>query len=489
MQYDQATLDAARMEAPEIADALALLNEPVPRASIAATGASLNGAPGLEAFVVSTQANEIMLSASAARYFRDRMTDDEKQQGHKACMNILGHSSFAARLTPTIREQRLLHCLGAKEDAAAAQEASALLVRYRELDRQRAVLSVIQRIRHLWRDLPPHLLIVAAWASAMLGEMQQAEFWLTRSLANDAFEEAWQFGLRSELDKARGDRDAALQSIDQAIATLGAAPPGDPNIERRRRAYRQDRARILQYLFYDSVAAADEYKKLLDEWVGAEDATIDVATVLRNYAECVRTGHHPGDAEWERSKELLERGTMLLANNMDCAVFAEITYENARVALAEASPHAQELLNGARDAAKKSGHIMLLAIVDARMFWQFEPFSIARWMDLDANLTAFPRHGWAVRTLIDGRLRAAKRVQDEHVAIDLIESTRKVLTENPAFTAGSDRFRIAATAAGHDIFAVGATPRWPDFLALPWAADWVRENGLQNAPDVWGRVP
>lgn len=489
MQYDQATLDAARMEAPEIADALALLNEPVPRASIAATGASLNGAPGLEAFVISTQANEVMLSASAARYFRDRMTDDEKQQGHKTCMNILGHLSFAARLTPTIREQRLLHCLSAKEDAAAAQEASALLVRYRELDRQRAALSVIQRIRHLWRDLPPHLLIVAAWASAMLGEMQQAEFWLTRSSANDAFDEAWQFGLRSELDKARGDRDAALQSIDQAIATLGAAPAGDPNIERRQRAYRQDRARILQYLFYDSVAAAEEYEKLLDEWVGAEDATIDVATVLRNYAECVRTGHHPGDTEWERSKELLERATVLLENNTDCSVFAEITYEQARVALAEASPHAQDLLKAARDAAKKSGHIMLLAIVDARIFWQFEPFSIARWMDLDVNLTAFPRHGWAVRTLIDGRLRAAKRVQDQYVAIDLIESTRKAINENPAFTAGSDRFRIAATAAGHDIIAVGATPRWPDFLVLPWAADWVRENRLQNAPDVWGRVP
>src|SRR5262245_5061061 len=135
----------------------------------------------------------------------------------------------------------------------------------------------------------------------MLGDMQQADFWLSRSSANDAFDEAWRFGLRSELDKARGDRNAALSDIDEAIAALGAAPAGDPNVERRRRAYRQDRARILQYLFYDVAAATTEYQALLDEWGGAEDAAVDVATVLRNYSECVRTGHRPGEAEWENS--------------------------------------------------------------------------------------------------------------------------------------------------------------------------------------------
>lgn len=489
MQYNQATLDAARAQAPELADALALLNEPVPRTSIAGTGASLDRAPRLQAFVIPTQANEIMLAASAARYFRERMTGHERQAGHRACMNILAHSSFAARLTPAIREQRLLHCLGAEEDGAAVEEASALLERYRALDRQRAALAVMRRIGRLWRYLPPHLLIIPAWASAMLGEMQQADFWLSRSSANDAFDEAWRFGLRSELDKARGDRDAALRDIDEAITAFDAASGGDPNVERRRRAYRQDRARILQYLFYDTAAAAAEYQMLLDEWGGAEDAAVDVATVLRNYAECVRTGHHAGDAEWERSKEMLDRAATLLVNSTDHAVFAEITYEKARVVSAEGSPHAQELLKAAGDAAKKSGHLMLLAIVDARMFWQFEPFSIARWMDLDASLAAFPRHGWAVRTLIDGRLRAAKRVPGEPVAIELIESSRQALNDNPAFTAGTDRFRIAATAAGHDMVAAGAVPRWPDFLALPWAAGWLLDNGLQNAASVWGRVP
>jgi hypothetical protein len=471
MQYDHVTLDAARAQAPELANALALLNEPVPRASIAGIGTSPDEASWLQAFVISTQANEIMLAASAARYFRDRMTDHERRAGHRACMNILAHSTFAARLTPAIREQRLLHCLGAEEDGAAVEEASALLERYRALDRQRAALAVMRRIGRLWRELPPHLLIVPAWASAMLGEVQEANFWLSRSSANDAFDEAWRFGLKSELDKARGDRDGALRDIDEAIAALNAATAGNSNIERRRRAYRQDRARILQYLFYDTVAAAAEYETLLDEWGGAEDAAVDVATALRNYAECVRTGHHGGDVEWERSKEMLDRAETLLANSKDHAVFAEVKYEKARVALAEGSPNAQALFQAARDASVASGHLMLLAIVDARLFWEFEPFSIARWMDLDAGLSAFPHHGWAVRTLIDGRLRAAKRVPDDPVAIDLIESTRQTLNDNPAFTAGSDRFRIAATAAGHDVISPGELPRWPDFLALPWAAE------------------
>jgi CHAT domain len=494
MQYNQARLDAARAEAPDLANALALLNLPIPKASIEATGSSIDGAPELVPLVIETAANEIVLAASAARYFREQMTEVTRQAGHRACMSILAHTTFATRLTPAIREQRLLHCLGATENQAATEEACALLVRYRALDRPRAALAVFERLGSLWRNLPPHLLIIIAWAHAMLGDMEQAGFWLNRSSANDVFEDAWRWGLQSEIDKARGDRDAALQDIDEAIAVLEATPASEKKnmlFERRLRSYRQDRARILQYLFYDTTSAEAEYRTLLDEWAGADDAALDVAIVLRNYSECVRTGHQPGQPQWQQGKDMLDEAAALLANNKDHPAFAEVEYEKARVASAEQAPDARARLEAARDAAATSGHLMLLAIVNVRMFWKFEELDLSRWIDLDAGLSAFPRHGWAVRTLVDGRLRAAKRTADTATALQLIESSRQLLSENPALSAGSDRFRIAASAAGHDVLAAGsgAAPRWAEFLALPWAAGWLQDNGLQTAVDVWGRVP
>ena len=449
-----------------------------------------SGASRLEEFVITTAANEVILAASAARFFRDRMDDDAKRIGHRACMNILAHATFAGRLTPAIREQRLAHCLGAKEDGAAVAEACALLVKYRELDRPRAALGVVQRLGSLWRDLPENLLIVGAWAHVMLDEMDEAEFWLNRSLANDALERAWQCGLRAEIDKARGDRDAARAGIDAAIAELMAVPAAQKTelIEHRLRAYRQDRARILQYLYYEPAAAAAEYKTLLDEWVGVDASAVDVAVVLRNYSECVRTDHRPGEPEWQQSKDMLQRATDLLRDNHDHPVFAEIEYEKARVAIAERAPLAQAQLVAAGNAAAASGHFMLLAIVKARSFWEFETFDLTKWTELDASLSAFPHHGWAVRTLIDGRLRAAKRIADHARARELMVANLEALRDNPSFNMGSDRFRIAASTAGHDLSAPGSPPLWPNFLELGWARGWLETQRFRTPMDIWETV-
>jgi hypothetical protein len=403
---------------------------------------------------------------------------------------ILAHATFAGRLTPAIREQRLAHCLGAKENGAAVAEACALLVKYRELDRPRAALGIVQRLGSLWRDLPENLLIIRAWAHVMLDDMEEAEFWLNRSSTNDALERAWQCGLRAEIDKARGHREAALADIDAAIAELTAVPAAQKTdfTERRLRAYRQDRARILQYLFYEPAAAAAEYKTLLDEWVGVDDGAVDVAVVLRNYSECVRTGHQPGEPEWQRSKDMLQRATDLLRDSHDHPVFAEIEYEKARVAIAERAPNANAQLAVAGNAAASSGHFMLVAIVKARSFWEFEIFDFTKWIELDASLSAFPHHGWAVRTLIDGRLRAAKRIADPARAHQMMVANLQALRDNPSFSAGSDRFRIAASVAGHDLFAPGLPPRWPNFLEHGWARRWLECQGFCTPTDVWGKV-
>jgi hypothetical protein len=490
------TLEQAHAEAPVLSDALALLALPVPRSSIMATGSSLEASPTLNGLTLTTAAGEVFLSSSAARFFRTRMNQEGAAAAHRACMQILDHASITGRLTPAIREERMSHCLGASENGAAGEEASALLVRYRSLDRPHAAIGVMRRVGRLWRDLPSNLLLIPAWAHTMLGEMTEASLWLDRSSADDPLERAWGHGLRAEILKASGGegaKQAALNQIDAAIHELTQVPgpTRDSLIVRRLRAYRQDHARILQYLFHDSRTAAGEYRALLNEWRGEDDAAIDVAIVLRNYYECLRTGHQPTDSEWQEGKDMLGQAEQLLQDRPDHPVFAEILYEKARIGIAEGNENAQDLLRSARAAAADSGHLMLSAITAARYFWEFETFNLNQWTHLEADLSAFPRHGWAVRTLLNGRLRAAKRIADKAVARQLIHANLMDLEQNPSFDGGSDRFRIVASSAGDDLLAPGphGEGRWEQFLKRPWAQDWLRQNGLQSPQDVWQRVP
>jgi hypothetical protein len=494
MQVNENALNAAYAEAPLLSNALALLLTPVPRSSIEAVGISLNRLANVNGMLVSTTAEEVVLAASAARFFRARMNPEATTAAHRACMQIFGHTAFVGRLTPAVREQRLTHCLGAGENKAAVEEACALLVRYRDFDRPLAVLSVLQRLGGLWRQLPENILIIFAWAHAMLADITQARFWLERSSATNPLESAWRYGLRAEIHKAEGAKQAALDDIDAAITVLRAVPQSDvtPLVARRLRAYRQDRARILQYLFYQPGQAADEYEHLLQEWQTDDDAAIDLAVVLRNYAECVRTGRGFEEPEWQRGKDMLIQAEALLKDRCDHPVFAEIEYEKARVAIAERRNDALELLNAARSCASATGHLMLMAICSARRFWEFQPFDLAKWNELETGLSAFPRHGWAVRTLVDGRLRAAKRMAtvDLSFARQSMAANLEELELNPAFDAGSDRFRIAASGAGYALFASGGdgNEKWEKFLERPWAESWLQDMGFHTPQDVWGRV-
>lgn len=494
MQFNEQILSTAYAEAPLVSNALALLETPVPRTSLDVLGFKADKTSQLEGLLIKTAAGEVILSASAQRQFREWMDQASVKAAHRACMKIYSHVSFAGRLTPAIRERRLNHCLGASEELAARDEICALLLRYRELNRPQAAVSLVGRIGGLWRSLPENFLIIVAWAHTMLMNIAQATFWLERSESTVPLETAWQHGLWAEIHKSKGDRQAALDEIDNAIGALRAAPTSGASslLARRLRAYRQDRARILQYLFYEPKRAATEYQQLVEEWQFESDAAIDLAVVLRNYSECVRTEHQPSEAEWLRAKDMLDQAAALLKDNRDYPVFSEIEYEKARVAIAEGDgPAASALLDQARSDALASGHLMLAAICAARHFWEFETFESERWFGLEANLSAFPQHGWAVRTLVDGRLRAVKRMADPAVAAQSLASNVEDLNRNPSFSAGSDRFRIAASAAGFFVVSMsgGGERAWYEFLSKPWSEDWLRSNQFHSPEEVWGRVP
>ena len=188
-------------------------------------------------------------------------------------------------------------------------------------------------------------------------------------------------GLWSELAKAKGDKKEALSQVDAAISVLTRAIADSQTSDRsqllrRQRAYRQDRARILQYLYRELELADKEYKKLLEDWHDESDADIDVAVVMRNYAECLRTlaNNDVDDPRWEKSNDLLAEAWNRVSDDRDVTLAAEIRYEMARAAdIRNEEIEYKQILLDCIKLSEESGHLMLSAIASSRYFGVSDP--------------------------------------------------------------------------------------------------------------------
>jgi hypothetical protein len=470
------------------AAALALLRVSVPEEAL-----GLGTSQPLTKALVRIRGRYVALAGQFSRAVRASITKEAERDGHVRCLEILSDESLSARRAePPLHEEMLHHALAAAEAEAAVAEATVLFEMYRTLDRPRAAISVVERIQKHWRSVPRRWLIYAAWAYVMIGELGLGSFWLDRAEASSPIERAWIHGLRAEIYKASGEADSKMRALAEINSAIQAIHDGtSPDETRRLRSYRQDRARIRHYLFRRPDEAQSEWETLLSEWEGLPDAQIDRAYVLRNLSSCLRDQTTLGTPEWLRAKSLLATAMEELRLYPDHPLRAEIIYEQGRIALSEARrSEAADLLKMAAASAERSGNTMVAAISDARAFWEFEPFSAGQWETFDARLCSFPRHGWAVRTSIDGGLRFARRMAgvDRSRALAMVLSCRARLQLNPSFDEGSDRFRIAATAAG--IFELTGSDHsaWNEFLALPWAAAWLSEASASVPTDVWQQV-
>lgn len=466
--------------------ALALLRVPVPRDA-------LGGSAVAARQLVSLGGRLVALSGSAARQVLGRLGPEQAGEAHVRCLQILNDECLHPRLSePPLHEELLHHALGAGATNVALNEAAELLRLYRVADRPRAALAAFERVRHAWQEMNPRWLLHVAWAHVMVGQVEEGRFWLERAAPADALETAWWHGLTAEVHKASGEpgsKEAALNEIDMAIAVLRGRGPEETA---RARAYRQDRARILHYLMRRIAEARDEYEVLLDEWRGNPRGSVDRAYVARNLAGLLREGSAPGAPDWKRARLLLVSAGEEMFGRPDHPLGAEIRYEQARMALAEGDrPAARQLLGAAASAARLAGNGMVAAIADARIFWEFEQFDEGRWATLDARLRTFPRHGWAVRTSVNGDLRAARRLEVARpdLAVRLLRAAQEQLDRNPSFDEGSDRLRIAATAAGLLLLRAPEGPAlWDAFQARVWAADWVASSGIDAPRGAWAAV-
>ncbi len=500
-RIDMSTVSDRRLQsiaeqARDLVHALAVVGLPLRSSQIKWQDRTLGDVPELTEVMVTTAAGQVM-SASAAAFYRGAMDADQRRQAHEVCLGLLDDRDIRNRLTPALRALRLRHCLAADRVDFAVQEADSLLALLREENRPYATLDTFDMVEEHWEKLQKDTLIVVAWANVAVNDIDPGEFWLRRAVPSNDLQRAWIHGLWAEIHKARGLKAEALEDIDRAIATLrdGQQPGGSPlDVARRLRAYRQDRARILQYLFYDHRAASDEYDHLLVEWAGTPDAVIDIATVKRNYTECLRTlaGGNKKDPAWQRAKDMLNDAAGDMSAYTRHPLLAELHYERAKLALAEGDrASACNALKDCIRVARQSRSGMLATIATARDFWEFRPFDLGTWQAIEADLLPHARHGWAARTVMNGRLRAARRLRDADNngdAFDLLEKNRQMIDANPAFDAGSDQGRIAHTYAGLALDQPNVD-WWSMFMQrYAWSAEWLSANGRNTVAGVWAEV-
>jgi hypothetical protein len=117
---------------------------------------------------------------------------------------------------------------------------------------------------------------------------------------------------------------------------------------------------------------------------------------------------------------------------------------------------------------------------DARLFWlddggieAADSFQDELWTNCANELAHFERHAWVARTLINGRLRAARRLSaqgNQWMARQELSEALRLIEANPAFGQGDDRCRIAATYGG--LFIIDPAGDWWNVLMkkYPWAA-------------------
>lgn len=494
-------------EAPDLAHALAVLNSPLQSHRIKITAPGVNGARSLDEWatasqlLVSTPAGPL-ITATARHMILATASITDRQKAHRHCVEMLGDPTLT--LSSTIREQRLVHLLGAGGfSELAIEEATSLCSIYRRENRPIALLNVVQRLGALKVQLPSASKLNIAWAHLRLGRIDQAKFWLRHAAVLALpLEAAEKYGLNAEIQKSigsPGSKEAALAEIEAAIRVCAKAmAKGNSNsrdARRMERVYRQDHARILQYLFYDRANAAAEYEQLLVEWANEPEADLDRAVVQRNLAECLRNMPN-GAKHAQRILDLLSEALEALRRHPEVPLRAELLYEMSKTIDTSGDlPRSLRLLEECRDVAVRTGHHLVFAIADNRHFWHNESFDEKRWENIKTLLTSFSPHGWPLRACIDGRLKAARYFESieriDRAYSELAENADSLL-RNPSFNAGSDRFRIAATAAGLDILKskLGQQSQaWEEFLTkYDWSAAWLATREGRTPQQIWSEV-
>ena len=259
-----------------------------------------------------------------------------------------------------------------------------------------------------------------------------------------------------------------------------------------------DLARLTHFIDGDPATAIPLYRKVSAAWQALPDHGLDQAITLRNLAEAEMTIAEqggPGAASlFDTAADDLAVARDRLPSNTGHPVAADLEYVAGRLAVRRGQEErATRYFEHARSVALATNYMMLVAIVEARLFWRevarepVEQYDPGKWTTLAAALAPHQEHAWAARVLIDGYLRSARRLMDASLtraAVGPLNDARSLLEANPAFDERSDRDRIVATNAG--LALTGDEPPWEELPRLfEWFTQWTADRNATSPEAAW----
>lgn len=516
----EADIQKALEEEPLLCQVLAALDNPVDLYHLSQANICRKDIytwPGLDRICLRL-ASGVQIYSSAKRYILARTGDEKKKTAHGFCYHIVSVSP------PADIEAQYETLFYHSHEADLSEQltfADELILNYRRRNRYLPILKLCQTLGFRKEDsLTEDAKLTVAWAFLMKGEAEMMEIRLERTHPVNPINVGFKYGLYAELYKSRGDNELALQSATDGLTFMeshrGTMPQEQEELIRRILDLRNDKARILHYLFYQYDEAIDEYRQQLTELQEQfpEDA-LAIATVKRNLSECLRDKYkelHTDDpALLTEADQHLEDALGLTRHFKGSFVFLELLYEKAKVEQhrpgADSNKY-KELLEQCITLSA-SEHLLLNAIARNRYFWDFilleaperqvaDLFAAdSEIRQIQGDLTWFQGNGWAKRTLITSRIRTAKycldhgQASDAHVpCLHELEAARQIILSAPVLDRGrSDRVNIAQCWAGLTLCS-DAVPDWQHLLQqFQWAAGWLSgRSGPAGPQDIWNTV-
>lgn len=497
---DRAVLELLMHEVPEPLVALAVLDLPLPESELAAVGFNRARFPLAASYLFETSMGPV-LAAHARSAILSMASAAQVRRAHEACLELLGTEGIGHE---RLGLERLRHLVGLRETGKALQAAGILIEVFSQDERLLSVIDVFNRLSPLAanrRDLETHHLLMVATAYVRLGNTKRTGHLLKQFEPSDLVQKAFWHALRSEVAKAEGRpgwRETAVKEIELAIGLCEkASRDPDPELalaaERDLPDWELNRARLLQYLAYDPKRAEAVYTALINRWGGQPEHRLLVATAARNLAECI-SSQAPGDpVALQRAEAELERAKNALHGFVDDPLHAELLYERVKLAeLRSDNPEViRALLKECISESRRTGYGMLEAIARSRLYWATEPIDLDAWNRFARTLGLYRWHGWALRTLANGRIRAARALAkrgDVAQALSQLRHNQLDLAAKRAFDRGSDRDRTALTISGLLTLCTEDAERSIYRHKLDdhsWVGEWLAERGLTSIEQAW----
>ncbi len=479
--------------------ALAVLGQPAARSDIE-KAAKEDLQPWIkQSVVLETTAGCIMPAGLAERIART-LSPESLSEAHRLAYAFLDGPVAIRKLTERSREELLVarwrHAHESEFATAIRVDGINLLDLYGSQRRNSLFLNVFERISGQQESFTPDLIIDAAWSYLDLGDSEKARSWLGVREPEDlepAAAASW-YSAMAEVEKAsglKGSKEAALENLQKALVAIEGESSQD--VIRRRLSIRHDIARLTHFFLRQPTQAAILYKAVLQDWEAIPHSELDRAITARNLAEAYMDCDELGEAENQAS-----RARDLIPEWTQHPVCSELEYFWGRLAKRQKLEY-REIYSRFETCLRRAldtSHLMMAKIVDDRLFWLSDPgissaglFDDAAWAIVSTSLSLYRRHAWAARVLINGRLRAARRLAtrgERTIALKELKDVQDLISANPSFDSGDDRRRIVAFYAGLSLFEKSGQDWWLRLKQdYSWSQEWLDAKQITNSQPGW----